>query len=658
MERCEQKMNDHKIELYKDDSYKKVKYFDLVDGDKGLFYEKYAEQVYNILSIKGKGVLLKGGIGVGKTQFIKHIQYLNNNFLCPKSYYNNEVCILNNFNLMYGLNTIKEFEDRLSSTFNNFREDQIIVIDNVSHFIDTIQFSNVLNLHIQKLIECGRKVIYICNNEEYKKLSDNYILTKYLIDVNIKEATIDESRSILIKKANELSYIYNIKIDDVIIDKILMLCDKYIKNKHCYPLKVINILEYAITRHKNTIKQDKLKKAVKRIENLNKGLSEFPKNIKSGRELIKMLDAYDSVNNLKGYVNSILHVNDIDDNKLDEEDVYNVISDLANINITKLTDSDVIKLQNMTITISQQVIGQYEIIDKVCKTIKRNRLGFRKKNHTIGNFMFLGSTGVGKTFLTKKIAEYMFGSEDSLIRLDMSEYSDEISVNKLIGAPPGYVGYGNSGTLCSAIQKNPHTIILFDEIEKAHPTIYNTILQLMDEGRITDSSGNQISATNSIIIMTSNIGVRDSMNYKSLGFFKNDQIEKENVTIQKKSIIEKSIRSKFSPEFLNRIDSICYFNDLSLDNIYSIYNNEIKEYIKSINNMGYELKIGKGVKEYIVEKSFNEKLGARSLIRNIQQLIIDELTEMIITETDKSKNIINVKYIKKTNSLSITLKSK
>lgn len=641
-----------------------IEYCTGVEAEEGLFFDKYAEMVFDALSMKNHSVLITGGRGTGKTTLVKHIQYLINNYKCPKQFYNADIYELNQLSLSYGIKNIAEYEERITNMFTSMMKQAeeghttILFVDNLNYFVSESNINLMTALHLENAIKSNIPIICCCNTSDKKHLENKYDLMRHFSEVKIKEPVIDDVKQILRKKSKHFSKLYHTQVDEELSDKIATLCDKYVKNSFCMPLKAIRVMENAVVRHMNSVRvpDNKTQKKIDNIINLREEIERSIENAKNGGDLLTL---FEKNNELKDLVICVQDNNKTlkqEDMSLTDEDIYTVISDVAGVPVAKLTESDTSKLKNMIPTLSSKVIGQDETINKVCKTVKRNRLGLRKKNHTIGNFIFIGSTGVGKTFLAKKLAEYMFGSEDSLIRLDMSEYTDEISVNKLIGAPPGYVGYGEGGVLCNAIKNNPYSVVLFDEIEKAHPAIFNTILQLMDEGRITDANGVHISATNTIVILTSNIGVKEAANAGSMvGFSVDSESAEKKNSDNRKNIIEKSMKKLFSPEFLNRIDSICYFNDLTFDNMGHIFDNEMNEVYESINELGYKLKLSKDVKTWIVEKSEKEKMGARALIRNIQQDLVDELTEIIINEDENPSKEIKASVDKTNNCIKLKI---
>ena len=318
-----------------------------------------------------------------------------------------------------------------------------------------------------------------------------------------------------------------------------------------------------------------------------------------------------------------------------ERDIEKVVSMMTGIPVQKLGGKEEIRLKGMASQLKDSVVAQDKAIEKVVKAIQRNRVGLKDPNHPIGVFMFLGPTGVGKTFLAKKLAEFMFGSKDALIRVDMSEYSEQHTVSRLVGAPPGYVGYGEGGQLTEKVRRHPYSVVLLDEIEKAHGNVFNMLLQVFDDGRLTDGNGRTVDFRNTVIIMTSNAGTRQLKDFaRGVGFTAagngsglatNDK-DKEYA----RSIIQKALSKQFSPEFLNRLDEIITFDQLDINAIRQIINVELKELLSRIESLGYNVEITDEAKDMVAKKGYDVQFGARPLKRAIQNYIEDGLCELII----------------------------
>ena len=317
---------------------------------------------------------------------------------------------------------------------------------------------------------------------------------------------------------------------------------------------------------------------------------------------------------------------------LTEEDIAEVISSWTRIPVKKLTQSENEKLKNLENELHKRVIGQNEAIEAVAKAIRRGRVGLKDPNRPIGSFLFLGPTGVGKTEASKALAESLFGNEDSMIRIDMSEYMEGHSVSKLIGSPPGYVGYDEGGQLTEKIRRNPYSVILFDEIEKAHPDVMNMLLQILDDGRLTDSNGRHVNFKNTVIIMTSNVGARLITDKKTLGFTSKIDENKEDVKEyeETKKDVMQELKRQFRPEFINRIDEIIVFHKLTKEEMRQIVDIMLKQVIKRMENQNIKIEIEESVKDKIIEKGIDINYGARPLKRTIQNMIEDKIAEAIL----------------------------
>ncbi len=317
---------------------------------------------------------------------------------------------------------------------------------------------------------------------------------------------------------------------------------------------------------------------------------------------------------------------DKDRQTVDDDKVAEVVAMMTGVPTQRIAQAEGSRLLKMGDSLKGSVIGQDEAIAKTVKAIQRNRIGLKDPSKPIGVFMFLGPTGVGKTHLAKKIAEYLFVSPDSLIRMDMSEYMEKFTVSRLVGAPPGYVGYEEGGQLTEKVRRRPYSVVLLDEIEKAHPDVFNLLLQVMDEGRLTDSLGRKIDFKNTIIIMTSNVGSRQLKDFGSGVGFKNQEPTRE----QSRSVISKALNRAFSPEFLNRVDDIIMFDQLSHEAIYSIIDIELKDFFKRIEGLGYTLELTDDAKRFIADKGYDKQYGARPLKRAIQKYLEDDLAELLL----------------------------
>src|SRR5690606_753000 len=337
-----------------------------------------------------------------------------------------------------------------------------------------------------------------------------------------------------------------------------------------------------------------------------------------------------------------------------EDNVAEVVAMMTGIPVTKVAQTELNKLSKMYDLIKEKEIGQDDAVRKVVKAIQRNRAGLKDPNKPIGSFMFLGPTGVGKKQLAKVIARYMFDSEDALIRIDMSEYMEKFSVSRLIGAPPGYVGYEEGGQLTEKVRRKPYSVVLLDEIEKAHPDVFNLLLQCLDDGHLTDSLGRKIDFKNTVIIMTSNIGSRELKDFGQGVGFRTSAKETQS-TQHSLGVIQGALKRAFAPEFLNRIDDIIMFNSLSKDDIFKIIDVEMEGFVKRLEANGYKLKINREAKDYIAEKGYDSNFGARPLKRAIQKYLEDPLAEEIVNANLEAGDTINVTYDKTKDELKLKI---
>ena len=330
---------------------------------------------------------------------------------------------------------------------------------------------------------------------------------------------------------------------------------------------------------------------------------------------------------------------------------------MTGIPVKRMVQAETEKLRNMSVDMRGMVVGQDEAIQKVVKAIQRNRVGLKDPKKPIGTFIFLGPTGVGKTELARALARYMFDSEDSLIRIDMSEYMEKFTVSRLIGAPPGYVGYEEGGQLTERVRRKPYSVILLDEIEKAHPDIYNILLQVLDDGQLTDGLGRKVDFKNTLIIMTSNIGVRQLKDFgDGVGFV--TAARTQNADDNNKAVIEKALKRTFSPEFLNRIDDIVIFNALNKDHIFQIIDILMKGVLKRLTNLGFSLELTDEAKNFIADKGYDVQFGARPLHRAIQKYLEDPLAEEILNMNIKNGDVLVADLDKELSKIKFSLKEK
>ena len=511
----------------------------------------------------------------------------------------------------------------------------IININNFGHLLNHNVYGNggfsFLNKTVKAISEGGMRVIATDTNDGYNSVKNEFqhILDFFTV-IKLTELTVDQTKEIINDKIGEYENIFDLKLPDVVSELVCENANKYIKD-HPFPEKGIWFMDEVcsnIRLHK--IDSEKLDRLTQKLNGLKLELIQAMESndYKTCEKLNKDIKRTDrDIDKLKRSVGTL---------DVQETDILSTIGDIVGVKMSKLDKNQTSYFKNMSIEIKKNVIGQDETVDKIVKNITRNKLGLRKSAHSMGNFIFIGSTGVGKTHLAKQIANYLYGSEDCLLRFDMSEYQSEIDVSKLLGSAPGYVGYKESGQLVKRLAKYPESVVLFDEIEKAHPKIYDVLLQLLDEGFVTGSDGNKVDATKSLIIFTSNIGIRAAREYNTpLGFSNNPDELKDK---KREEIIRKALDKRFSPEFLNRLDGICYFNNLDRETLKKILYREIGEMNVNIKNIcGKTISLDNEVENWILNKVESEENGARPIIRHLQQNIEEELATMIVDDDEVLK---------------------
>jgi ATP-dependent Clp protease ATP-binding subunit ClpC len=461
-----------------------------------------------------------------------------------------------------------------------------------------------------------------------------------------------ETKEILMNIKVKYEDFHKVTYTEEAIDEIIALADRYITNRE-FPDKAIDIMDEAGSRTQVAVK------APQKIKDLESKL----KDIKDQKQQVVKTQNFEQAAQLRDQEKKILTELDKENSawKLSINDKRNIVTDdmiaevvsmMTGIPVSKVSENEITKLLAMGTELTNCVIGQSDAIDKVVSSIKRNRTGIRKQSKPIGSFLFIGPTGVGKTELAKCLAEKVFGSQDAIIRVDMSEYSEKFNISKLIGAPPGYVGYNEGGQLTEKVKNKPYSLVLFDEIEKAHPDIFNVMLQLLDEGYLTDANGRKINFKNTIIIMTSNIGLKEVQDFGTKIGFNDSETES---AANSKSIIEKNLKKTFKPEFINRLDEIVYFNYLSQDDVIKIIELRLKDFENHLKEMGFTLKIDKKIKEFILEKGFNKLYGAREIQRTIQKYVEDPISDEMLRKQMPKSGKIGLTYNLKADKINVNI---
>ena len=580
------------------------------------------KRIIQILNRRSKNnPCLIGEPGVGKTAIAQGLAIRIANQNVPAKLLNKEVYLLDMTAVIAGTQFRGQFESRMKGIIDECKEygNIILVIDEIHNIIgagDGEHSMNAANILKPALSNGEIQLIGTTTLKEYRKyIEKDSALERRFQQVLVEEPNIDDSIGILegIKKYYEEYHKVKISLD--VIKQAVIMSEKYIHDRFL-PDKAIDILDEACSRinleNKELFKLEMLKQELAQVQAEKEEViaadstEDYQKaaDLKTREcQLIEEIDKINSTMKLK---------------QLTVQDIANVIESWTKIPVKKITEAETLKLLNLETNLHKRIIGQEEAVNSVARAIRRNRAGLKSTKRP-PSFIFVGPTGVGKTELAKSLAYEMFGSEDSIIRIDMSEYMESHSTSKLIGAPPGYVGYDDAGQLTEKVKRKPYSIILLDEIEKAHPDVFNILLQVLDDGRLTDSQGNSVSFANTIIIMTSNAG--SNLNSNSIGF--------GGQTIDKDKILDK-LKDVFRPEFLNRIDEIVSFDPLNKEQLLQIVDLMLKDTLVALKEKDIQMDVTKKAKDFILEKGTDIKFGARPLRRAIQRYIEDELSEMIL----------------------------
>lgn len=602
------------------------------------------KKIAQIISRKKKNnVLIVGEPGVGKTSVIDNlaIKIVNNEFYHSLS--DKRIVSLEIPALVAGTKYRGQFEERLKVILSELEENDniILFIDELHTIIDAGNSGSsldVANILKPALSNGTLRCIGTTTFNDYKKhIEKDSALSRRFQKILLKEPTIDETITILKKAKKTYEDFHKVMYSDDIVHLIVSLSEKYMKDKF-FPDKAIDIMDELGASKKLIIKvPDTVEEIKKEINEIKQQKVMVVKN--QNYELAAELRDKEKKlkNKIKEEQKKWIEKQKENKLKIETKDVYELISKTTGIPITKLDSDDNKKLISIENTLKEKIIGQDDAISKVSKSIKRSRLGIKDTNRPIGVFMFNGQTGVGKTYLSKILAELIFGSQNKIIRIDMSEYMEKHTVSNLIGAPSGYIGYEEGGILTEKVKNNPFTVVLFDEIEKAHKDVYNILLQILDEGYITDSFGRKVDFTNTLIIMTSNIGAKKITEFGGGIGFNRDQ----NKTATKKDIIQSEMKKHFNPEFLNRIDEIIVFNELNEDNIKQIISLEIDKLKIKLNERNIKIEFNTKIVDYLLSQNNTLDYGARPIKRTIDSLIGDFIADNMLN----NKIVENVEYI-------------
>lgn len=599
--------------------------------------EKEIERVSQILSRRKKNnPLLIGEPGVGKSAIAEGLALRIINKKVSRILYNKRVVTLDLASLVAGTKYRGQFEERMKAVMNELEknDDVILFIDEIHTIVGAGGATGSLdasNMFKPALARGEIQCIGATTLDEYRQyIEKDGALERRFQKVMVEPTTVEETIEILKNIRNKYEDHHNVLYTDEALEACVKLTNRYMTDRFL-PDKAIDAMDESGSRV-HIVNMD----VPKQILELEKQLEE----VRDHKNNVVKKQRYEEAARLRDDEKRI--EKDLaaaqekweEDSKLHretvtEENVADVVSMMSGIPVNKIAQTESTKLAKLPELIKNSVIGQNEAVAKVAKAIQRNRAGLKDPNKPIGSFIFLGQTGVGKTQLAKVLAKELFDSEDALIRIDMSEYMEKFAISRLVGAPPGYVGYEEGGQLTEKVRRKPYAVILLDEVEKAHPDVFNMMLQVLDDGYLTDSLGRKIDFRNTIIIMTSNIGARQLKDFgQGVGF--GTSARKSQVDEHQKTVIENALKKAFAPEFLNRIDDVIVFNPLEKEHIHQIIDIELRKLYARIKEIGYELSLSDKAKDYIAEKGFDKQYGARPLKRAIQKYIEDVLAEEIV----------------------------
>ena len=599
--------------------------------------EKELERVSQILSRRKKNnPVLIGEPGVGKSAIAEGLALRIVQRKVSRALYNKRVIMLDLASVVAGTKYRGQFEERIKSILNELEKnpDIILFIDEIHTIVGagnangSLDASNMLKPALARgELQC----IGATTLDEYRQyIEKDGALERRFQKVLVEPTTPEETIEILNNIKDKYEDHHLVRYEPEAIEACVKLTERYMSDR-CLPDKAIDALDEAGSRV--------------HISNMNvpSKITEYEQRLEEIRELKKIAIAeqkFEDAGELRSEELSILEKLEAEKKEWEvnsnsnrevvtKENVAEVVAMMTGVPVQRIAHSESDKLMNMESELQGSVIGQDDAIKKIVRAIRRNRAGLKDPNRPIGSFIFLGPTGVGKTYLAKVLAKYLFDSEDALIRIDMSEYMEKFAVSRLVGAPPGYVGYEEGGQLTEKVRRKPYSIVLLDEIEKAHPDVFHLLLQVLDDGQLTDSLGRKVDFKNTIIIMTSNIGSRQLKDFgQGVGF--GTQAKKDGKDEYSRSVIENALKRSFAPEFLNRIDDVLIFNSLEKTDIHKIIDVELKKVYKRIEEMGFTLELTEKAHDYVAEKGWDDQYGARPLKRAIQKYVEDVLAEEII----------------------------
>ena len=583
---------------------------------------------------KKNNPIILGEPGCGKTALVEGLAMKIISGDCPRNLVDKRIVNLDLTSVVAGTKYRGQFEERMKVIIEELQANPhiIVFIDEIHTLVGSGNSSGSMdgsNIFKPALSRGEIQVIGATTLDEFRKnIEKDGALERRFQKVIVEPSSVAETVQILKNVRDKYESYHKVTYSDEIIETCVKLADRYITDRE-FPDKAFDIMDEVGARMQTELKVPEA------IEELKRKAAE----IRQQKVDVVKKQNYEQAAQLRDKEKKLLDKLDSEKRKFEEEmekdkqkisaeDVYDVVSNMTKIPVNKMSVDDKTTLLNLDKELMGKVIGQDAAVVKIAKSIKRNRLGIKDPNRPIGSFVFLGSTGVGKTHLAKQLAKEMFGSEDSLIRVDMSEYQEKHTVSKLVGAPPGYVGYEEGGLLTEKVKNKPYSVILFDEVEKAHKDVFTILLQILDDGHVTDSLGRKINFKNTLIILTSNLGVKKLQDFGTgIGFGSSTYSNEE----AKKQVLMKEMKNFFSPEFLNRIDDTIVFNSLSPEDIKKITEIELKKLVSRLDEMKYKITYDETLVDYLAKIGFDELYGARPLKRAIQDKIEDLLSEEVLT---------------------------
>jgi len=598
--------------------------------------EKEIERIAQILSRRKKNnPVLIGDPGVGKSAIVDGLALRITQKKVSRALFDKRVIALDMASIVAGTKYRGQFEERIKAILNELSKNPniILFIDEIHTIVGaggaagSLDAANMLKPALARgEIQC----IGATTLDEYRKnIEKDGALERRFQKVIVDPTTPEETLQILRNIKERYEEHHNVRYTDEALQACVKLTERYVSDR-TFPDKAIDALDEAGARvHiSNIVIPETIEHLEAELKEVEKQKTDAVKAQKyelaasyrdKQRQLLLALEAEE-----ERWQKEIKEKPEI----VDEEKIAEVVAMISGVPVQRIAQAEGQRLLEMREVLKSKVIGQDEAVNKIVKAIQRNRVGLKDPNKPIGTFMFLGPTGVGKTHLAKKLAEFLFDSSENLIRIDMSEYMEKFNVSRLVGAPPGYVGYEEGGQLTEKVRRRPYSVVLLDEVEKAHPDVFNILLQIMDEGHVTDSLGRKIDFRNTILIMTSNIGTRQLKDFgRGIGFNSGNNVSD---TEYSRSVIQKALNKAFAPEFLNRVDDIVMFDQLSKESIYKIIDLELAGLYKRIGDLGFQVKLTESAKEFIANKGYDVQFGARPLKRAIQKYIEDEMAELII----------------------------